>query len=438
MLGDLRVVAVHRGFRRLLAVRLVSQCGDGVFQVGLATLFFFAPERLATASDVAAAFAVLLLPFTVVGPWAGVLLDRWRRRGVLLVGNAVRVVLTLVLAGLLVTVGVGPAVYVLTLVTLSVNRFLLSALSAGLPRVVPGDQLLMANSVSPTTGAVAAGAGGALGLLVGAVAPPGAAHDGVVLLAAAALFATASLLALRLGADELGPDRASGRGDLWRTVLAVGRGLGEGARHLLARRTPALALGVMAAHRFIYGVTFIASILIARTLLADPADAAAGLAAFGTVLAATGAGFALAVVLTPLAHTRLTPEAWIVACLGLGAAAQVLLATTPDRPVVLLGALGLGLAAQGAKIAVDTIVQRDTDDAVRGRAFALYDVLYNAGFVGAAALAAATLPDTGWSRPAFLGLAAGYVAVAVAFAAAVARHRAGAPRGAAAAAPHVP
>ena len=91
----LRELAGRRGFRRLLAVRLVSQCGDGVFQVGLATLFFFAPERLATASDVAAAFAVLLLPFTVVGPWAGVLLDRWRRRGVLLVGNAVRVVLTL-------------------------------------------------------------------------------------------------------------------------------------------------------------------------------------------------------------------------------------------------------------------------------------------------------------------------------------------------------
>ncbi len=115
VLSDLRVVAVHAGFRRLLTVRLVSQTGDGMFQAGLATLFFFAPERMATAADVAAAFAVLLLPFTVVGPWAGVLLDRWRRRQVLLVGNAVRVVLTGVLAVLMVTVGVGPAVYVVAL-----------------------------------------------------------------------------------------------------------------------------------------------------------------------------------------------------------------------------------------------------------------------------------------------------------------------------------
>jgi len=85
-------------------------------------------------------------------------------------------------------------------------------------------------------------------------------------------------------------------------------------------------------------------------------------------------------------------------------------------PAVLAAGGTLGLAAQGAKIAVDTIVQRDTADAYRGRAFSLYDVLYNAAFVGAAALAAVALPDTGWSPPLFAGLAAVYLAGAVAFA----------------------
>ena len=159
---DLRGLLRSSGFRKLFTVRLVSQCGDGMFQVGLATLFFFSPERMATAVDVAAAFAVLLLPFTVVGPFAGPLLDRWRRRQVLLWGNAMRVVLTGVLAVLMVTVGVGPAVYVLALVTLGVNRFLLSALSAGLPRVVAREQLLVANSLTPTLGAVSAVVGGGL------------------------------------------------------------------------------------------------------------------------------------------------------------------------------------------------------------------------------------------------------------------------------------
>ncbi|WP_374204967.1 MFS transporter, partial [Actinotalea sp. C106] len=181
VLSDLRVVAVHRDFRKLFAVRLVSQCGDGMFQIGLATLFFFSPERMATATDVAVAFAVLLLPFTVVGPFAGPLLDRWRRRQVLLLGNAVRVVLALLLAWLLVTVGVGPAVYVLALVTLGVNRFLLAALSASLPRVVPREQLLIANALTPTLGAVSAVVGAGLGLLSGWLIPAGRGEDGVVL-----------------------------------------------------------------------------------------------------------------------------------------------------------------------------------------------------------------------------------------------------------------
>ena len=173
VLRDLRTLAVHAGFRKLFAVRLVSQCGDGMFQVGLATLFFFNPQNMATAGGVAAAFAVLLLPFTVVGPFAGPLLDRWRRRQVLLYGNALRVLLALVLAVLIGTTGVSTLVYVLALVTLGVNRFLLAALSAGLPRVVPRDQLLMANTLTPTLGAVSAVVGAVLGLLVGLVVPAG-------------------------------------------------------------------------------------------------------------------------------------------------------------------------------------------------------------------------------------------------------------------------
>src|SRR5690606_36019542 len=97
---------------------------------------------------------------------------------------------------LMVTVGVGPAVYVLALVTLGVNRFLLSALSAGLPRVVEREQLLMANSLTPTLGAVSAVVGGALGFVIGRVVPGGPVEDGVVLACAAALFGAASALAL--------------------------------------------------------------------------------------------------------------------------------------------------------------------------------------------------------------------------------------------------
>lgn len=416
VIADLKALWPLRDFRKLFAVRLVSQTSDGMFQVGLATLFFFSPENASTATGVAAAFAVLLLPFTIVGPWAGVLLDRWRRRQVLFVGNLVRVALTVLIAVIMLTEGVNAVVYALALVNLSANRFLLSALSASLPRTVDGPLLLTANSLTPTLGAAAAGFGGAIGLLLGLVLPAGRGKDAAALIAAAGVMAIAAALATRLGKDRLGPDVRANAAQLRAQLGLIFRGFVAGAKYLVARRTPARALGIMAVHRFLYGVTFIASILIARNLLSDPADTDEGLKTFATILGASALGFFLAVLITPVLARLTGPHVWIVLCLSLAAASQLLLATSPSRTVVLCAAVLLGLAAQGAKIAVDTIVQRDTDDIYRGRAFALYDVLYNAAFVGAAALGALTLPDTGYSQGLFVILAFGYVAGALAYA----------------------
>ncbi|MBV9821841.1 MAG: MFS transporter, partial [Actinobacteria bacterium] len=67
-------------FRRLLSIRMLGQFADGVFQASLAGAILFNPERAAHAGDIAAGFAVLLLPYSVLGPFAGVLLDRWWRQ----------------------------------------------------------------------------------------------------------------------------------------------------------------------------------------------------------------------------------------------------------------------------------------------------------------------------------------------------------------------
>ncbi|MFC7879737.1 MFS transporter [Isoptericola sp. NPDC057391] len=408
---ELRALLRLEGFRKLFTVRLVSQAGDGMFQVGLASLLFFSPESQGTAAAIAGAFAVMLAPFTIVGPFAGVLLDRWQRRQVLVWGNAVRVVLTLAMAGVMLAGGVGWAIYAIGLAALSVNRFLLAGLSAGLPRVVDGPLLLTANSLSPTLGAGAAFVGGGIGFVLGLMFEPGRVKDSSALVCAALVFGVASLLATRLRRTQLGPEQPA-EADLRGEIAKVARGLADGARYLVARRTPGQALLAMAVHRFLYGVVFIASILISRNLL-DPGSQSAGMATFAVVIGLTGAGGAVAMVLTPTLSRRTGPQGWIAVMLLLAAASQLLLVTTPERAVVYTGAALLGLAAQGTKIAVDTIVQRDAEDEFRGRAFAFYDVLYNAAFVGAAALAAFTLPDTGWSRGVFVGLAVAYVLAAL-------------------------
>ena len=412
VIADLKALWPLRDFRKLFAVRLVSQTADGMFQVGLATLFFFSPENASTATGVATAFAVLLLPFTIVGPWAGVLLDRWRRRQVLFVGNLVRVGITVVIAVLMVTVGrrsgrlrAGPGEPV---------DQPLPALGAQCVAAAHGRRPAAAHRELPDADprCAAAGVGGAIGLVLSLVLPAGRGRDATALFLAAAVMATAAALATRLGKDRLGPDERADAAQLRAALGILARGLVAGARHLVERRTPARALGIMAAHRFLYGVTFIASILIARNLLSDPTDADEGLRTFGLVLGASALGFVLAVVLTPVLSPRTGPHVWIVLCLCLAAVSQLLLVASDARAAVLVAAGFLGLAAQGAKIAVDTIVQRDTDDAFRGRAFALYDVLYNAAFVGAAALGAVTLPDTGYSQGLFLVLAVAYAGFA--------------------------
>lgn len=403
----------YHAFRRLLAVRLFSQSGDGLFQAGLAMLFFFSPQTLASTGQVALAFTVLLLPFTLVAPFAGPLLDTWRRRNVLVYANVVRAALAVLLACWMWRMGVGPVIYIGALITLGINRFLLSALSAGLPRCVPKELLLMANSITPTLGAAAAVVGAAIGFLVGLVLPLDAPRDPVLLACAAGLFLSAALIARRFAVNQLGPSAVAKSKHVGREVAKNLAKMVSAWRYLRQVHTPAAGLCVMAAHRFLFGMNFIMLIIMSRNLLADASDIRTGLATFALLSVMSFAGGGAAIIATPLAHQRLSPGRWIVVCLYLGAASQLLCATAPRTAVIAIAAFMLGLSVQGAKIAVDTIVQRDTADRFRGRAFALYDLMYNAAFVGAAAIAALIVPASGWSRLVFcaLGVYSGILAV---------------------------
>ncbi len=410
VVADLRTLLHYRGFQRLFTVRLISQCGDGMFQVGLATLYFFSPQNMTTAGAVAGAFAVLLLPFTVIGPFVGPLLDRWSRQRVLLIGNLVRAALCLILALLIVQRAHIAVISVLALVTLGINRFLLSALSAGLPHVVSARHLIMANSITPTLGAVSTGIGAVLGFVVNRLTPEGAVR------VAAFILQGASAAATRIGRTELGPTddtvATSTRVSIWHQFRQVFVELAAGARYVARRGTPGQALILMALHRFLYGINFIALLLISRNLLSDPGDPDEGLTTFAVLGGISLIGNFSAIVATPIAHERMSPQRWITVCLGVSLVSQVMLVATARLPWIAIAGFLMGLGVQGAKIAVDTIVQRDTADRYRGRAFALYDMLYNAAFVGAATLAALALPDTGWDRRVFLFLCACYIVLA--------------------------
>lgn len=393
---DLADLARVRAFRLLLAVRLVAQTGDGLVQAGLATLFFFRPQSMTTTAGVAGALVVMLLPFSVVGPFTGPFIDRFRRRQTLLVGNLLRAGLVGATALVLATWGTVPAIYLLVLVVLGVNRFLLSVLSAGLPQVIARRRLLTANSLVPTLGGAATALGAVIGFVLRLVLPAGRAQDTASLVVAALMYCAAALVAARLRADQLGPTTVPG-GSLLTALARTGADLVAAARHLAQRRTPALALGTMAVHRFVYGMEVITIILASRNLLA-PGDADRGLALFGLLMGAMLAGHGVAVVITPLAHERVSPSQWVVLCLLGGSLGQLLLVASSSQAVMVVGLVVFGTGVQGTKIAVDTIVQADTADAFRGRAFSIYDVLFNTAECLAAGVAVLVMPAVGWSR----------------------------------------
>jgi superfamily II DNA or RNA helicase len=419
--SDLVSLSRSRGFLRLLVVRVAGQAGDGALQAGLAALFFFAPERASTPGGVAAAFAVLLGPFTLVGPWAGVLLDRWSRRGVLIWGNVVRGCLAAAIGLIMATAGITVAVYVLALAALSVSRFIGAGISSAQPRVVRPEALLTANSVAPTLGTVGSGIGALAGLVTAATASP--AERAWVLAIAAALFAASMVAAVGFSRDALGPDGEPA--PLLTALRALMAGLAQGWAYMVHRRTPVFAIGAMGLSRLAYGLVFIATILVSRHLLSSPNTDDGGLGTFALILGFAAAGFAMAAVITPLAHARVTPEAWVVVCAGMGVAGQIAVATSYHLAVLLPAALLLSTGVQGGKIAVDTIVQRDVADAFRGRAFALYDVAFNAAFLLAAAIAALALPADGYSRPLLIALAGFYALIGLTYwRAAIVRRRA--------------
>ncbi|GGU27620.1 MFS transporter [Streptomyces lavendofoliae] len=395
-------------FRRLLAVRLLSQCADGVYQVALATYVVFSPEKQTSPAAIATAMAVLLLPYSFVGPFAGVLLDRWPRRQVFLHGNLLRALLATGTAFLILSSVPDWLFYASALAVTAVNRFVLAGLSAALPRVVDPGRLVMANSLSPTAGTLAATAGGGLAFVV-RLAGPGS--DAAVVLLGAGLYLCSALASLRMGRDLLGPDPARVRPRLGAALASTAKGLVSGVRHLGRRRAAARVLAAMAVMRFCYGALTVMVLMLCR--YAWSSTESAGLALLGLAVGASGAGFFAAAVLSPWAVERLGRIGWMVGCAASAAVLAPALGLLFAPAPMLVAAFVLGLVTQGSKIATDTVVQLAVDDAYRGRVFSLYDVLYNTAFVGAAGISALMLPPDGRSVPLVVMVALLYAGVAV-------------------------
>jgi MFS family permease len=421
---DLRTVLRRADYRRLLATAVTSRLGDGFLFAAAGTYVLFDPNRQATAAGYALAFTVIYLPYSLIGPFAGIALDRWPRRQVLLASSVARAVMATALAIALVG-GTADAVFAtLVLAAFGLNRFFLAGVGASIPAVVPDDELVMANAVTPTIGTLFFSVGG-LGAVALSATVGGTDGNGTVVVASAAAgcFAAASLLMLRLAPGRLGPDTDADLPKVSSAAATVVLGLVGAVRHLSERYPAGWALLVMGAHRFTFGFVIAQTVVLYRNHFyrPDQVDEALGaIAASGLGLAG---GIGLAVVLTPIATRRVRKERWMVQLLGLGALGVLLPAVALTPATVTAAGVSLGLSTQGVKICVDSLVQQWTADDVRGRAFSLYDMLFNLALVTSAVAAALVLPVDGVAPWGFAAMAVLMLTVAVVYGRATATPR---------------
>jgi MFS family permease len=387
-----RAVRSSPDFWRLLELRTASQFGDGLFQAGLAGALLFNPERAVRPLAIAGAFAVLFLPYSLLGPFAGALMDRWDRRLVLVGANLGRLV-AVALVGVCLVVGAGDVLVLCgALVVNGLARFVSSGLSAALPHVVPREQVVTMNSIASATAALAAFAGASFMLIPRTILGSGDNGAASIILLVIVPLLIALLLSLRFGAHVLGPDdtRRAIHGSV---IYAVITGWLHGIRTVLNRPTVAATLSGLAAHRMVFGLNSLLVLLLVHSGTAASVGALGGAMLF---LAATGTGSFLANVVTPPAVRRWGRYATANGALAIAAAIQIAGAGLQLAVMVTCGFL-LGAAGQVVKLCADTAIQIDVDDALRGHVFAVQDSLFWVAFIGAITVAATVIPDDGHS-----------------------------------------
>lgn len=379
----------------LLRLRWTGQATDGLFQSALASFVLFSPERQANAMAAATAFAVVLLPYSIVGPFVGTVLDRTSRQRAIAIANALRALVLIAIATLVVQGLSGIPLTLLVLVAFGLNRLILAALSAGLPLLAPAHGLIASNALAVTGGSVWVVMGGGIGLGIRKIsdttwAPDNA--DGILLITAAAGYLLASFFAWRMSHSALGP-RAH---EVKKESLGAGlQEIREGFTFLRVHPDAARGIVATAVHRGGITAMTLVAIVLERNTFHDPAESDAGLAGLSIALSIAAIGFTIGALIAPIAVRSMGRHRWMRLSMVMAALGALILVFHRSQTLLCASAFVIALFGQSVKVTSDALVQSKINDEFRGRVFAVYDVVVNASIVGSSLFAASILPASG-------------------------------------------
>ncbi len=379
--------------RRLLYVRIFGQAGDGLLQTALATFILFSPERAVNPEQIAVAFAILLIPYSIVGPFVGLFIDSWSRRSILFRANILRVVTMIAIALVVLSHEANQLLAVLVLLSLGINRFIQAALASSIPHVVDETNLVGANALFPTLGTVSA----TIAVMVGIVTQQifgntDEVNAGLIVLGALLALVAAYFATKFTPVDVLGPHGVTL--EIRREFRNVITGLRAGFNRLLNAPNALLSISSVALQRTVFGTLTVTALLLARNIWNDPTDPDGAVTDFGYAAISAGAGSLLAAIIAASLMNgrieRITKSMderqsvlILIATFATGIALVVTVAGFMSQTIsgILLTAFSLGVAGQFLKINADTTIQRDIDDAHRGRVFSIFDMSINVSIV---------------------------------------------------------
>jgi hypothetical protein len=403
----------HPRLSRLLAVRWTGQATDGVFQSALASFVLFSPERQANALSAAIGFAVVLMPYSIVGPFVGTILDRVSRQRALFYANLARSANLLVVAVFVFSGTTGVTLTAVVLVAFGINRLILAALSAGLPLLVDSQSLITANAIAVTGGSVLVVLGGGIGVGVRALIDGAAIADhadSILVLLASAGYLTAALLTGRLTKYEIGPQKhEKAAASFTQGFIDMKEGISFLRTHIDAGR----GIIATAVHRGGLTALTLTALLLERNTFNDPNTPEDGLQGFGIALTIAGIGVFCGAFLAPYGVNRFGRHRWIKFAMFASATAPLVLAASQTQVALAITAFFTAFFGQNVKVTNDALVQSKIDDYYRGRVFAVYDVVVNFAIVSGGLIAALLLPTTGVTAKVPLFVALAYLLVAL-------------------------
>ena len=367
----------HRDFRYLAVSLAISQTGDWLYNVALLILVL---QATGSATWVAAAGVVRLLPYVVLGTLGGVVADRYPRRTVMIVSDLARAALMVGLG--LIALSSGSALIAIVLAGASTSFAVAygPALAAGLPLLVDEDELSAANSITTTISSVCIALGPAVGGVLLVLGSPAIAFffNGATFLGSA--FAVAQVK------TDLGPlDATEVHG---REPSLLDR-LREGIDAIRGSADVVVLVGAWCSNAFLYGTQIVLLTLLATGRLGI------GDQGLSFLYAAMGIGGVAAASIAHRASNRPRQGAALAAATLITACAWAGFALTTSPAVAYLLAAVDGAATIVLDVLILTSLQRMMGNAVLGRAIGAVDSLVVGGMLLGSIVAAPLVPVAG-------------------------------------------